>query len=55
MQRAAGMLMPVSSLPSRGGIGTFGKKAFDFLDDAEKAPESVNPALWENAKNKAIF
>lgn len=27
------------------------QKAFDFLDNADKAPGSVNPALWENAKN----
>ena len=28
----AGILMPVSSLPSEYGIGTFGKGAFDFID-----------------------
>lgn len=31
-QRRAGVLMPVSSLPSPFGIGTFGKGAYAFLD-----------------------
>lgn len=30
--RSAGMLMPVFSLPSPYGIGTFGKAAYDFID-----------------------
>lgn len=30
--RGAGILMPVSSLPSPYGIGTFGKSAFEFVD-----------------------
>lgn len=30
--RGSGILMPVSSLPSRYGIGSFGKEAFKFLD-----------------------
>jgi len=25
--------------------------AYSFLDDYEKAPDTVNPSLWENAKN----
>ena len=28
----SGILMPVSSLPSAYGIGSFGKSAFDFVD-----------------------
>ena len=28
--RSAGVLMPVSSLPGPYGIGTFGKKAYEF-------------------------
>ena len=35
--RAAGVLMPVSSLPSPFGIGTLGKGAYDFIDWLEKA------------------
>ena len=30
--RKSGIFMPVSSLPSKGGIGTFGKEAHDFVD-----------------------
>jgi 4-alpha-glucanotransferase len=31
-ERSAGILMPVSSLPSPYGIGTFGKSAYEFVD-----------------------
>ena len=27
------------------------QEAYAFLDDYEKAPDSVNPSLWENTKN----
>ena len=32
LKRGAGTLLPVASLPSKYGIGTFGKAAFDFID-----------------------
>ena len=32
MNRAAGILLPVASLPSRYGIGCFSKSAYDFVD-----------------------
>ena len=32
MVRGAGVLMPLTSLPSKYGIGTLGKAAFDFVD-----------------------
>lgn len=32
LKRGAGLLMPVSSLPSPYGIGTLGKAAYDFVD-----------------------
>ena len=32
LSRGAGLLLPVSSLPSPYGIGTFGKAGFDFVD-----------------------
>lgn len=35
--RSAGILMPVSSLPSPYGIGTFGKEAYRFVDDLAAA------------------
>ena len=31
-ERAAGILLPISSLPSNYGIGTLGKAAYDFID-----------------------
>ena len=31
-ERAAGILLPISSLPSKNGIGTLGKAAYDFID-----------------------
>ena len=37
MERSSGILMPISSLPSPYGIGTFGKAAYDFVDFLEKA------------------
>jgi 4-alpha-glucanotransferase len=30
--RGCGILMPISSLPSSYGIGSFGKEAYDFID-----------------------
>ena len=35
--RQAGILMPVSSLPSSVGIGTFGKGAYAFVDWLQSA------------------
>lgn len=32
MQRAAGILLPVTSLPSKYGIGCFSQEAYDFID-----------------------
>ena len=32
IERSSGILMPISSLPSPYGIGTFGKAAYDFAD-----------------------
>lgn len=37
LTRGAGILMPVSSLPSKYGIGTLGKAAYDFVDDMVRA------------------
>lgn len=30
--RASGILLPVSSIPSKYGIGTFSKEAYEFVD-----------------------
>ena len=32
LERGAGLLMPISSLPSPYGIGTFGRAAYEFVD-----------------------
>ncbi|MBQ1963147.1 MAG: 4-alpha-glucanotransferase, partial [Clostridia bacterium] len=36
-RRKSGILLPVSSLPSAYGIGSFGKKAYDFIDFLSEA------------------
>ena len=40
MQRACGMLLPVSSLPSKYGIGAFSKEAYEFVDRLVEAGQS---------------
>lgn len=35
--RTSGVLLPISSLPSRFGIGCFSKEAYDFIDQLKKA------------------
>lgn len=37
LRRGAGLLMPVSSLPSPYGIGTFGRAAYEFVDLLKRA------------------
>ncbi len=39
-KRGAGVLMPISALPSPYGIGTLGKAAYDFVDDLVKAGQT---------------
>ena len=39
-ERAAGILMPISSLPSEYGIGCFSKSAYEFVDWLRKAGQS---------------
>ncbi len=41
--RRAGILLPISSLPSPYGIGTFGREAYAFVDFLEKAGQ----CLWQ--------
>lgn len=40
LKRGAGILMPVSSLPSPYGIGTFGKSSYEFIDQLVRARQS---------------
>ena len=39
--RRSGILLPVSSLPSRRGIGAFDKSAYEFIDRLATANQSV--------------
>ena len=36
-QRAGGILLPISSLPSKYGIGCFSKTAYEFVDQLKEA------------------
>lgn len=40
MNRAAGVLLPITSLPSKYGIGCFSKSAYDFVDWLKAAGQS---------------
>lgn len=40
LKRGAGILLPVSSLPSPYGIGTLGRAAYDFVDELVRAGQS---------------
>ena len=37
LERGAGILLPISSLPSPYGIGTMGRDAYDFVDMLKRA------------------
>ena len=37
LERGAGILLPISSLPSPYGIGSLGKEAYHFVDQLEEA------------------
>lgn len=41
--RRSGMLLPIASLPSKYGIGSFSKEAYEFIDMLESAGQS----LWQ--------
>ncbi|MGN0204738.1 MAG: 4-alpha-glucanotransferase, partial [Coprococcus sp.] len=43
MKRQSGMLLPISSLPSKYGIGTFSKEAYEFVDLLHETGQS----LWQ--------
>ncbi len=40
MKRSAGILLPITSLPSRYGIGCFSKSAYDFIDWLKEAGQT---------------
>ena len=39
-KRAAGILLPISSLPSEYGIGCFSKSAYEFVDGLKEAGQT---------------
>ena len=47
-KRTCGVLLPVSSLPSKYGIGCFDKKAYEFVDALKEAGEA--PELYQTAE-----
>ncbi len=49
--RTSGILMPIFSLPSKGGIGTFGKEAYRFVDFLAAAGQSWWQILPLNPTN----
>ncbi len=49
--RTSGILMPIFSLPSRGGIGTLGKEAYRFVDFLKKSGQSWWQILPLNPTN----
>ena len=40
MNRAAGILLPITSLPSKYGIGCFSQSAYDFVDWLKEAGQT---------------
>ena len=45
-ERAAGILMPISSLPSEYGIGCFSKSAYEFVDWLKGDSPAWTDQLW---------
>ena len=60
MNRSAGVLMHVSSLPSNYGIGTFGKEAYAFVDFLKEAGQTywqmlpLHPIGFGNSPYQAL-
>ncbi len=45
----------VLELKDGNGKVVWSQRAYDFLDDYEKSPGTVNPSLWENTKNNHYY
>ncbi len=45
----------VLELKNDEGKVVWSQKAYDFLEDYEKSPDTVNPSLWENTKNNHYY
>ena len=53
--RRQGILMPISSLPSKYGIGTFGKESYEFVDFLKKAGRSITVSVVFHVCGKSLF
>ena len=42
-------------LKDENGNVVWSQKAYAFLDERDKAPDTVNPSLWENSKNNHAY
>ena len=42
-------------LKDANGNIVWSQKAYSFVDNYEKAPDTVNPSLWENTKNNHAY
>ena len=45
----------VLELKDANGAVVWSQAAYSFLDDYEKAPDTVNPSLWENTRNNHAY
>ena len=45
----------VLELKDENGKVVWSQEAYSFLDDYEKAPDTVNPSLWENTRNNHAY
>ena len=45
----------VLELKDAEGNVIWSQEAYAFVDDYEKAPDTVNPSLWENTKNNHVY
>lgn len=56
MNRSAGILLPLSSLPSKYGIGCFSKSAYEFVDWLKEAGQSYwqDPSAGTNQHTEIL-
>ena len=54
---AKGLIAAPESLELKNESGDviWSQEAYSFLDDYDKSPDTVNPALWENTKNNHYY
>ena len=60
-KRKCGVLLPISSLPSKYGIGCFDKKAYEFVDALKEAGQSywqilpLGPTSYGDSPYQSFF